>query len=207
MFKYRLKKIPRKKLIFWTTMILIFIISMGSIVGFYAAGNPFAGSSESGIEGDTVIVNDLSSDYNYYMGLNYTEVTNKQSLPGVNSDSTAALSSNKYNINTLVAVQINYNGADINDSSEKGYISSSEAQDKLTYYKYVPIVNGKVKIQLIDNPYAKRPTGKGFNGWVCDNTATTNTVSCNDMVFSYDDDYYLRYVTIDAPAADGNGDR
>ena len=207
MFKYRLKKIPRKKLIFWTTMILIFIISMGSIVGFYAAGNPFAGSSESGIEGDTVIVNDLSSDWNYYMGLNYTEVTNKQSLPGVNSDSTAALSSNKYNINTLVAVQINYNGADINDSSEKGYISSSEAQDKLTYYKYVPIVNGKVKIQLIDNPYAKRPTGKGFNGWVCDNTATTNTVSCNDMVFSYDDDYYLRYVTIDAPAADGNGDR
>ena len=207
MFKYRLKKIPRKKLIFWTTMILIFIISMGSIVGFYAAGNPFAGSSESGIEGDTVIVNDLSSDWNYYMGLNYTEVTNKQSLPGVNSDSTAALSSNKYNINTLVAVQINYNGADINDSSEKGYISSSEAQDKLTYYKYVPIVNGKVKIQLIDNPYAKRPTGKGFNGWVCDNTATTNTVSCNDMVFSYDDDYYLRYVTIAAPAADGNGDR
>lgn len=209
MLKYRLKKIPKKKKIVWSAMLLIFIISLGSIVGFYAAGNSVFDVGTKAIEGDTVIVNDLTSDWNYYMGLNYTEVTDKLALPGTNSDMTASVSSNKYNINTLVAVQINYNGVDINDNSKVGYISSNadEQQSKLTYYKYIPIVDGKVTVELIDNPYAKRPTNKGFNGWVCDDEATTNSVSCENMTFSYDDDYYLRKVTFDAPSADANGDK
>ncbi len=211
MLKYRLKKIPKKKKIVWSAMLLIFIISLGSIVGFYAAGNPYPDASKSTIQGDTVIVNDLTADWNYYMGLNYTEITSKTALPGTSSDMKSSVSSEKYNISTLVAVQINYNGEDVNndDDDEIGYISSAstEQQSKLTYYKYVPIVDGKVTVELIDNPYAKRPTGKGFNGWVCDNEATTNSVSCEDMTFSYDDDYYIRKVTFDAPSADANGDK
>lgn len=209
MLKYRLKKIPKKKIIIWSTMLLVFVISLGSMVGFYAAGNPFPGSSTSLIQGDTVIVNNLTADWNYYMGLNYTEVTNKNALPGTSADKTSAVSNGKYGINTLVAVQINYNGADINESSKVGFISSdsNEQQSKLTYYKYVPIVNGKVKIDLIDNPYSQRPTDRGFNGWVCDDSAATNSVACEDMTFSYDDDFYLRYLTVNAPSADANGDK
>ncbi|MDE5888722.1 MAG: hypothetical protein K2H20_01750, partial [Bacilli bacterium] len=61
---------------------------------------------------------------------------------------------------------------------------------------YYPIVDGKIKIELIDNPYSARPTGYGFNGWVCD-TKSDGGVPCEDLTFSYDDDYYLRYVTMD----------
>jgi hypothetical protein len=143
------------------------------------------------------------------MGLNYTEIINKTNIPGINADHTASVNTNKYNADSLVAVQINYNGEDINYPELVGYVSSSanENQSKFTYYKYYPIVNNKVEIELIDNPYYARPTGKGFNGWVCDNTATTNSIPCSSMTFSYDDDYYVRKVTVNAPAADANGDK
>lgn len=217
MLKYRLKKIPKKKMIIWSTMIMIFIISLGSIVGFYAAGNPFpdAVNTTTGLsaDGSTVIVNDLTADWNYYMGLNYSEIQNATDLPGIGSDNKSVKSTNKYNITSLVAVQINYNGGDINKDNLIGYVSGyntntrNEQQSKFTYYKYVPIENGKVNIQLIDNPFAKRPTGRGFNGWVCDSSAATNSVSCDQMTFSYDDEYYLRYLIINAPEADANGDK
>lgn len=207
MLKYRLKKIPRKKKIVWTTMILMFVISLGSIVGFYAAGNPFPNAGVTPIVGETVVVNDLAADWNYYMGLNYAEVTDKQKLPGTNANFTGALSTNKYNINTLVAVQINYSGVDINRDAQIGFVSRNERQLKYTYYKYVPIVDGKVKIELIDNPFTVRPNSKGFNGWVCDDENATSTVNCSDVTFSYDDEYYLRYATVPAPVADANGDK
>lgn len=204
MLKYKLKRMPKKKLVIWSTMILLFIISMGSIVGYYAAGegNVFDGIV---IDGDTVFVDDLVADWNYYMGLNYTEITDKNTLPGINATNTAALSSNKYNQNTLVAVQINYDGTDINDDSLVGHVSYTEQQHKYVYLKYVPIVNGKIKIELIDNPFTQRPTGKAFNGWVCDDTASSSDF-CSTLTFSYDDDMYTRYVTLPAPTTtDENG--
>lgn len=203
MLKYKLRKMSKKKLVIWSTMILLFVISMGSIVGYYAAGEDevFGGTI---ISGDTVFVDDLSADWNYYMGLNYTEITDKNTLPGMNATNTAALSSNKYNQNTLVAVQINYDGTDINDDIT-GYVSYTEQQKKYVYRKYVPIVDGKIKIELIDNPFTQRPTGKGFNGWVCDDTASSSEL-CSTLTFSYDDDKYIRYVTLPAPTSvDDNG--
>ena len=198
MLKYKLKRIPKKKIVIWTTMILLFFISMGSIVGYYAAGNVFQLAE---IPGDTVVVDDLTTDWNYYMGLNYTEITDKDDLPGMNETNTAALSSEKYTQNTLVAVQINYDGTDINENIS-GYLEYNEdvnnRKNKFVYLKYVPIVDGKITIELIDNPYTQRPTGKGFNGWVCDDSAESG-VDCNDLTFSYDDDKYIRYVTLDAP--------
>ena len=70
MLKYRLKRIPKKKLIIWTTMLMLFVISLGSIVGFYAVNNAYANVGASIIDGDIVYVNDLLADWNYYEGLN-----------------------------------------------------------------------------------------------------------------------------------------
>ena len=199
MLKYKLKRMQKKKLIIWSTMILLFFISMGSIVKYYAAGVVF---EPTDIAGDTLIVNDLNDDWNYYMGLNYTEITDKNNLPGINATNTAALSSNKYSQDSLVAVQINYDGTDINDSTKSGYLEYTEddanRKNKLMYLKYIPIVDGKLKIELIDNPFTQRPENRAFNSWVCD-TSRDDGVACEDLVFSYDDDRYLRYVTIDAP--------
>lgn len=199
MFRYRLKRMPKRKVIIWSTLILLFFISVGSIARYYALSSDLSNNwSSAGIVGETVYVNDLEADWNYYIGLNFTEVTSKTVLPGENT--------NKYNSNTLVAVQLTYDGHDVNDNSLVGLVSNTERQHTLVYYKYYPVVDGKIKIELIDNPYTARPNGKGFNGWVCDKDSTEG-VSCDEMTFSYDDDYYLRYLEVDAPAADANGDK
>lgn len=199
MFRYRLKRMPKRKVIIWSTLILLFFISVGSIARYYALSSDLSNNwSSAGIVGETVYVNDLEADWNYYIGLNFTEVTSKTVLPGENT--------NKYNSNTLVAVQLTYDGHDVNDNSLVGLVSRDERQHTFVYYKYYPVVDGKIKIELIDNPYTARPDGKGFNGWVCDKDSTEG-VSCDEMTFSYDDDYYLRYLEVDAPAADANGDK
>lgn len=207
MLKYKLKKISKKKLIVWSTMIAIFIISLGSIVGYYASyqqPDRFLDANPSFIDSkhNKVIVNNLTKDWNYYQGLNYTEVTNKYNLPGMNPASNKAQSTGKYNKDTLAAVEINYSGVNINDPNESGYISAedSENQNLITYYMYVPIQNNKVKIELIDDPFSKNPTNKVFNGWTCDTTAATggNNINCNDMEYIYDDQYYSRYIEVPA---------
>ena len=213
MLKYRLKRIPKKKLIIWTTMLMLFVISLGSIVGFYAVNNAYADAGPSIINGDTVYVNDLLADWNYYEGLNYTEIQQTNVLPGMNNDGNAAKSSEIYSLSSLVAVKITYDSADINNDSLVGEVSdvNNEDQEKFIYYKYYPLVNdngdvvkdgnsGKIVIELIDNPWTSRPvvnnTYYGFNGWVCDETGADYEVPCSEVVFSYDYNYYVRYVTI-----------
>ena len=191
MLKYRLRTIGRKKAIFWSATILIFIISITSIVRYYAITHPISAVTEnntngsSGIYDNKVIVNDLDSDWYYYESLNYTEVTNA-SMPSY---------SNKYNDDTLVAVQLTYSGLDVagktaNGNVIKGVVDSSNQYSDYVYYKYYPVKNNKIKIELIDNPYTMRPTGYGFNGWYCnpDNVASSdnNGVSCDDMYFYLD---------------------
>lgn len=186
MLKYRLRKLGRKKIIFWSTSILIFVISLASIIRYYAVSHAITPTySNSRIAGNTVYINDLDADYYYYESLNYTEITDKENLPsgtyttkyGVGSEFT----------NRLIAVQINYNG-------NGGHITSNAQPSNYVYYKYYPIKNGKIDIELIDNPYTNRPTGKGFNGWVCSQTA--DSVPCSDMAFDLDVDRYVRHVII-----------
>ena len=141
MLKYRLRRIPKKKLIVWTTMLMLFVISLGSIVGFYAANNAYSDVGASVISGDTVIVNDLEADWNYYIGQNYTEVKETNALPGINNSGTSAQSSGEYNLSSLVAVEINYSGVDINNQNLVGKVSSTEDQKKFVYYKYYPLVD------------------------------------------------------------------
>ena len=134
---------------------------------------------DSGVEDNILYVNDLNSDYDYYIGQNYSKQGNG-SLP----DGT---STNTYSDDNLVKVYIHYSGVDFNDDSIVGYMSNSERISELYYYKYFPIEDGNVKIELIDNPFADRPTNKAFNGWVTD---------YEGAIISYDWEIYTRYVTI-----------
>jgi hypothetical protein len=133
----------------------------------------------SGISGDTVYVNDLTSDTNYYYGKNYTDSTNG-TLPTTENK-------NLYNTNTLVEVHMSYSGTDLTDNTLTGYVSLTEQQSKYIYYKYYPVSNGYVTIELIDNPFSNHPTDKAFNGWVTDYTGATIT---------YDSTYYTRSIKI-----------
>jgi len=136
----------------------------------------------SGKEGNTVYINDLQSDLNYYTGLNYTEVSNGTWPSGT--------SSNKYNTSSLAKVYIAYKGSEINtNSTVVGYVSLNEQYSDFVYYKYYPIENGYVNIPLIDNPYADRPDNRAFNGWVTD---------YNGAEVSLDVDTYTRYVKVPA---------
>ena len=133
---------------------------------------------KSGITADTVYINDLEADWNYYYGLNYVSSSNGTIPTGENQ--------NLYNETNLVAVQVNYSATDP-IGNLTGTVSLTEAQSKFVYYKYYPVENGKVKIELIDNPFTNRPTDKGFNNWVSNGVGT----------ISFDSTVYKRYIEID----------
>ena len=90
---------------------------------------------ESGIVGSTVYVNDLDSDYYYYLGLNYTS-----------NDGTIPTKENKniYNDSNLVQVKITYNAQDENGNN--AYVSSSERQNKFIERKIENVAKSKNQI-------------------------------------------------------------
>ena len=137
---------------------------------------------DSGIVGDTVYVNDLVSDYNNYVGLNYTDFSSKGTLP-------TGESLGLYTDNNLVKVYTMYDGVGVANQDYVGYIGidNDERQSKLVYYKYYPVVDGYVTFELIDNPFGNRPTDMAFNGWVTD---------YNGAFVYLDNDTYVRYVRI-----------
>ena len=132
----------------------------------------------------TAYVNDLTSDYNYYMGLNYTGGGTVTTTPSGNSY-------NLYSDSNLAKIYIAYKGSTIDNNGPVGYVSLSEQISDIVYYKYYPIVNNYVTIPLIDNPYADRPDNRAFNGWITD---------YDGAVVSLDSEIYTRYVKIPAPA-------
>ena len=144
---------------------------------FFAYSRSDIPTHASGISDGVVYVNDLEATWNYYMGLNYTEITSGD-LP---------THSAKYGSNNLVEVAISYSAEDINDGNLIGHVSPTENENKYVYYRYYPVKNNSVTIELIDNPFSARPTNKGFIGWA---------TAYPDAVLSFDQDTYTRYVTI-----------
>lgn len=161
----------------------------------------------SGVDGSTVYINDFTADYNYYKGLNFTEVRST-SIP-------SGASTGYYDDDYLVKAMIIYDGADVNNSSLVGAMSplTNENINKYVYYKYFALernANGTlatnddgdnyIRIELIDNPFSKRPyvnsTEYGFNGWVCNQESDTTTDLCSASKFSFDNDDYTRYMEI-----------
>lgn len=139
----------------------------------------------SGITDTTVYINDLESDYNYYIGKNYTD-----------SNGTIPTTENKniYNDTNLVKVHVAYSSADIANASLVGTVSTTELQNTYIYYKYYVVSNGYITMELIDNPFTNRPTDKAFNGWITDYKGTRVT---------YDYNYYQRTATVPVTYTNG----
>lgn len=160
----------------------------------------------SGTDGNTFYINDFDMDYNYFKGLNYTEVRTT-SLPQSYSG--------YYDDSNLVKVQLIYDGVDINNTSVVGAlspVSGENAINKFVYYKYYALErsstgslltnsNGDnyIRIELIDNPFSKRPyvnnTEYGFNGWVCNQTDASTGV-CDNSTIGFKKSNYTRYMDI-----------
>ncbi len=152
-----MKKIIKNKSLFNRLIVIFFVIA----IILFLSINLFKTFSEdvtdtgSHITGDTVYVNDLESDYNYYLGMNY--------VGDINSNTVS------YSDSNLSSVTIIYHGYDSSvnncDDTLCGYVSLTEKQNKFVYYKYYPVVNNEMTIELIDNPFSDRPTNKAFGGW------------------------------------------
>ncbi len=130
------------------------------VPGFFAFGNEILVEHSTGVEGDTAYLNDLISDYDNYLGKNYTWEDHSSSMP-------TGEKVNYYGSHNLVKTFIQYNGTDPGNG-ETGYVSLIEQVSKFNYYKYYVLENGYINIELIDHPYADRPDNKAFGGWITD---------------------------------------
>ena len=153
-----------------------------------------------------MVLNTLDEDYDYFKGLDYTEIKNA-TLPPENGYG-------HYQDQYLVAVQITYDGTDYNRTNLVGEVSpiNNENINKLIYFKYFALernsdgtlatLNGSnyIRIPLIDNPFTKRPVEGtvefGFNGWVCNQNSETSTNLCANSKFEYRIDKYTRYLLV-----------
>lgn len=154
----------------------------------FSFGESIISEHETGVSGDTAYLNDLESDYNYYIGLNYTYADDGVFPTGNNQ--------NLYNDSNLVKVHIQYNGQDPDRTNDDwtGYVSHNERVSKFNYYKYYPVSNGYINIELIDNPYNDRPDGMGFGGWI---------TSYSGAVITYDPTLHVYYAKV--PVSDVSG--
>ena len=193
------KRIPKKmRVVFLVIFCFDILLNIISFLPSYAIFNSkFSGfgNDNSGVSSSTVTVDDLRKDYNYYMGLNYTNSSDRTLPSGVNQ--------HIYSDANLVQAEIVYSGLDT-DSNLTGRISADidEGQSIFRYYKVYPVnTNGTtstsddyIEIELIDNPFTDRPTDKGFNGW---------TTSYEGAVLSYDSNYYTRNAKVPVSYSDG----
>ncbi len=180
-----MEKLKNNKLLFIFLFVSIALLSYVFIsYGQFVATAP--ATSRSGVNGTVVTVDDEKADLYYYNSLNYTKTNG--SLP-------TGADQNIYNTNNMVKVKINYYGRDFYDTNLVGTVSTTENYNTYIYYHWYPVENGKVKIPLIDNPFAKRPTGKGFNSWISDSQGVSVYL---------DKDTYERYALV-TPTSNGNG--
>ena len=118
--------------------------------------------------GNALVIDDYYSDYYYYRGKSFTD-----DLSGVDRST--------YTDANLIQVTINYHGyapQDENNDAMIGKISldTNERQDTIQHIRCLPVSNGRVSIELMDNPFMDKPTGYGFSGWTSpDGTITTNS--------------------------------
>lgn len=178
------KKIKLNKRSF-LLIFLVIIIPVSSIVLTYGVLRDKSDENVyNGINGDTVYIDELDADFYYYTGQNYTY--SSDAFP--TSDD-----KNIYNSTNLVKVTITYNGSDYSGLNT-GYVSLDEQQNKYVYYKYYPVNDGYIDIELIDNPFSDHPDDLVFNGWITNYSGAS---------VSYDDTYYTR--TARVPVSYSNG--
>lgn len=120
-----------------------------------------------GSDANTLEIDDYDSDYYYYRGKSYTD-----DLSGIDRST--------YTDSNLVKVTINYHGYALADEANDAMIgrislATNERQRNIKHIRCFPVQNGKVSIELMDNPFMDKPTGYGFGGW----TSSDGTISTN----------------------------
>ena len=173
--------------LFFIVVFVVVIIAFGRTYSKLEVSDLlYRGENRSGTNGTVVTVDDENADLYYYNSLNYTETGG--TLPtGADLD--------KYNTSNMVKVMVTYYGRDFYDTNLVGTVSTTDGYNTFVYYHWYPVKNGKVTIPLIDNPFGKRPTGKGFNSWI----------SNDEGVKVYlDKDTYERFAVVN-PTSNGNG--
>lgn len=180
-----MKKLMHNKIFIVFLLALIALLSyIVMSYGQFVAQVP--SNSRSGVSGTVVTVDDEKADLYYYNSLDYTATGG--TLP-------TGADLNIYNTSNMVKAKITYYGRDFFDSSLVGTVSDTEGYNTYIYYHWYPVENGKVKIPLIDNPFVKRPTGKGFNSWISDSQGVSVYL---------DKDTYERYAVV-TPTSSGSG--
>lgn len=144
-------------------------VESGQIDGFSVFGVEDVELTALAIEGlseNILEIDDAESDKNYYLGKNYTDDISGE---------------NKKVYQNFATVTVNYYGyADQELDAEKvGYISLTERNNVVQYKKTCPIVNGKITIELVDNPFMDKPTGYGFGGWTSSEGTITKDSNTN----------------------------
>ena len=172
-------------MITFAAIFIIISISVVSVYRLYAAFVDSSSYTSSSLGNQIVYMNQLDQDRYYYQGLNFTNITSSALPSGENQG--------LYSEDNLVPVTITYDGTDINDSSLVGKVSPTENYYKYVYYKYYPIKNGTIEIELPDNLFSLRPLGKGFQGW---------STSYAGTVLRLDRQTYTRYATVPVSGTD-----
>lgn len=191
-FKSLKEKIINHKLLF---ALICFLLIVSGIAAYFITYGEFVskfngyGNNNTSITSTTVIIDDLKSDYDYYMGLNYTTPTTTGQVPTTENK-------NIYSNNNLVQAKVIYDGRDINNSSIIGHVSRSEQQYLYNYYKIYPVNNNGtasnknddyIEIELMDAPFSQRPNNKTFNGWIS---------NMQGVEISLDKSIYTRYAKV-----------
>ena len=112
-----------------TFTLLLFLVST-----FFHTYSEYATRDASKIQGDTVYINDLANDYYYLLGMNYVGDINSNTV--------------NYTESNIKMVTVNYYAYPSNDATLTGYVSLSEQQNKFVYYKYYPVVNNQISIEV-----------------------------------------------------------
>ena len=114
--KKRVVKIRFKRIALLIGSFLLFGLTISAYFNTYTEFVSTFTAPDSGVSNNTVQVNDLTSDYNYFKGLNYAEVRSQTGIPSGNS-------TGYYDDEYLVKVRIIYDGKDLNNSSLVGAVS------------------------------------------------------------------------------------
>ena len=135
------------------------------------------------------------------ISISYDTNTRQMTLSGNNWDSWTKDSYQSYTYTLDLAFTGNVTISNVEGRSltatEKnliGYVSAdqNERQSLFIYTKCIPITNGQISIDLIDNPYIDRPAGFGFDGWI---TNEVKADGSNKYTISTDSNTYAQTLT------------
>ena len=85
MKKKRVKKIKAKRIVMAVCSFFLFSFGLSIFLKSYGEFVSTFDSNSSGKVNNIMFINDLTSDYNYFKGLNYTEIKNKNIIPSATS--------------------------------------------------------------------------------------------------------------------------